>query len=126
MSTMEKANQMVNLLIKLFYYKKRIFLSKINYYLLYIILDGYLAQLQKSHIKKPQIKTYSIKDYRNFKKDAPPVTNVTTGKLGFDYDNENYKKRVSLSCIQVIFYVNKLKLFLRLRNRKNKLITLKE
>jgi hypothetical protein len=51
--------------------------------------------MQKAHLKKPVIKTYSIKDYRTFKKDALPTTNATTGKLGFDYDNDDYKKKVN-------------------------------
>lgn len=50
--------------------------------------------MQRSNMKKPLIKTYSIKDYRNFKKDAIPSTNSTTGKLGFDFDNEHYKHKV--------------------------------
>ena len=57
-------------------------------------IDGYLAQLQKAHQPKPVIKTYTLKDYRNFKKDALPITNNTTGKLGFDYDNDHYKQKV--------------------------------
>ena len=56
--------------------------------------EGYLAQLQKSHQAKPVIKTYTLKDYRNFKKDTLTTTNTNTGKLGFDYENENYKQRV--------------------------------
>jgi hypothetical protein len=72
---------------------KSIFLSRIiNLY--FELKDGYLAQLQKSHMKRPPIKTYTIKDYRNFKKDAPTNTNSNTGKLGFDYDNEYYKQKV--------------------------------
>lgn len=75
------------------YFKEPFFLSRIiNLY--FELKDGYLAQLQKSHMKRPPIKTYTIKDYRNFKKDAPTNTNSNTGKLGFDYDNEYYKQKV--------------------------------
>ncbi len=57
--------------------------------------DGYLAQLQKSHVK-PVIKTYTIKDYRNFKKDAIPASTHSTGKLGFDYESDHYKHKVHI------------------------------
>jgi hypothetical protein len=50
--------------------------------------------LQKEK-NKPVIKTYTLKDYRNFKKDINPTTATNTGRLGFDFENENYKKTVS-------------------------------
>jgi hypothetical protein len=56
--------------------------------------EGYLAQLQKSHQPKPVIKTYTLKDYKNFKKDTLTTTNTNTGKLGPDFENETYKQRV--------------------------------
>ena len=59
------------------------------------LLDGYLAKLQKSHVK-PVIKTYTIKDYRNFKKDAMPISTSSTGKLGFDFESDHYKHKVIL------------------------------
>lgn len=43
---------------------------------------------------KPVIRTYTLKDYRNFKKDALPSTNTNTGKLGFDFESEDYKQKV--------------------------------
>jgi len=55
--------------------------------------EGYLAQLQKSH-NRPVIKTYTLKDYRNFKKDAIPGSSTNTGKLGPDFENEQYKLKV--------------------------------
>jgi hypothetical protein len=48
--------------------------------------------LQKQVRAQPK-KQYTLKDYRNFMKDTL-VTNKTTGKLGFDYDNEDYKDKV--------------------------------
>jgi len=56
--------------------------------------DGYLAQLQKASFPRPNFKTYSLKDYRTFKKDAIPNTNKTTGKLGFDYESDSYRQKV--------------------------------
>ena len=56
--------------------------------------DGYLAQLQKAQ-NRPVIKTYTLKDYRNFKKDAIPNSSTNTGKLGHDFENENYKHKVN-------------------------------
>jgi hypothetical protein len=57
--------------------------------------EGYLAQLQKSH-NRPVIKTYTLKDYRNFKKDAIPGSSTNTGKLGPDFENEQYKLKVNI------------------------------
>ena len=56
---------------------------------------GYLAQLQKANQPKPVIKTYTLKDYKNFKKDTMANTNTNTGKLGFDFENERYKQTVN-------------------------------
>lgn len=50
--------------------------------------------MQKAQ-SKPVIKTYTLKDYRNFKKDALPGTNTNTGKLGFDFESEQYKQKVN-------------------------------
>ncbi len=43
---------------------------------------------------KPIIKTYTIKDYRTFKKDAIPASTSSTGKLGFDFESDHYKQKV--------------------------------
>ncbi len=56
--------------------------------------EGYLAQLQKAH-NRPVIKTYTLKDYRNFKKDAIPTSSTMTGKLGPDFENETYRQKVN-------------------------------
>ena len=64
--------------------------------------DSYLAQLQKAHAK-PVIKTYSLKDYRNFVKDAMPIGTDSNGKLGFDFDNEAYKQKVAIKCFLFVF-----------------------
>ncbi|CAF0932929.1 unnamed protein product [Brachionus calyciflorus] len=55
--------------------------------------EGYLAQLHKQNQKAP-LKTYSLKDYRNYKKDT--LLNVAnhTGKLGFDFENDAYKQKL--------------------------------
>jgi hypothetical protein len=55
---------------------------------------GYLAAMAKSKFKQPTIKPYTLKDYRRFKKDALLDTNTSTGKLGFDYENQNYRQKV--------------------------------
>lgn len=55
--------------------------------------DGYLAQLQKAQ-NRPVIKTYTLKDYRNFKKDAIPNSSTNTGKLGPDFESDIYKQKV--------------------------------
>ena len=59
--------------------------------------EGYLAQLQKAQ-NRPVIKTYTLKDYRNFKKDAIPNSSTMTGKLGPDFENETYRQKV-YSCL---------------------------
>lgn len=56
-----------------------------------------MARLQKEK-NKPVIKTYTLKDYRNFKKDVVATSATNTGKLGFDYENDNYKKTVNTNC----------------------------
>jgi hypothetical protein len=58
---------------------------------------GYLQAMERNKYKEPTIKPYTLKDYRRFKKDALIDTNTSTGKLGFDYDNENYKQKVNCS-----------------------------
>ena len=55
-----------------------------------------MANLFKNH-QKPAIKAYTIKDYRNFQKDTGIATTKTTGKLGFDFDNEEYKDKVKFN-----------------------------
>ena len=52
-----------------------------------------MAQLHKSNQKAP-IKTYTLKDYRNYKKDALLNLANHTGKLGFDYESDAYKQKV--------------------------------
>ena len=64
--------------------------------LLSIWVYYYLANLFKNH-QKPAIKAYTIKDYRNFQKDTGIATTKTTGKLGFDFDNEEYKDKVKFN-----------------------------
>lgn len=51
--------------------------------------------MEKAKNKKSTVKPYTLKDYRNFKKDALLDSNTSTGKLGFDYDDPNYRKKVS-------------------------------
>ena len=69
----------------------RIFKNINNHSVVFFLKEGYLARLQKAQ-NKPVIKTYTLKDYRNFKKDVNP----NTGRLGFDFENETYKKTVCL------------------------------
>ena len=74
------------------YFSRFVFDIKKNFF----SIDGYLAQLQKSQMTKPIIKTYTIKDYRTFKKDAMPASTSSTGKLGFDFESDHYKQKVNL------------------------------
>jgi len=55
--------------------------------------DGYLANMYKSNAK-PTFKQYTMSDYRNFKKDTGITSTKSTGKLGFDFDNELYKEKL--------------------------------
>lgn len=45
---------------------------------------------------RPQVRAYTIKDYRNFKKDTGVASTKSTGKLGFDFDSEDYKEKVRI------------------------------
>lgn len=58
-----------------------------------IVKDGYAAQLMKSQTK-PSVKPHTLKDFRQYKRDNR-LTHGTTGKLGFDFDNEFYKEKVT-------------------------------
>jgi hypothetical protein len=51
--------------------------------------------------QKPNIKTYTLKDYRQFKKDSGIPSTTSTGKLGFDFDSLNYKEKVILMLIYI-------------------------
>lgn len=74
---------------------KVVFFNFFNLIFIVIVQEGYLAQLHKT-TQKPSFKTYTLKDYRNYKKDA--LLNVAnhTGKLGFDYESDAYKQKVIL------------------------------
>jgi hypothetical protein len=50
--------------------------------------------MEKAKNKQPSVKPYTLKDYRQFKKDAMQDTHSSTGKLGFDYASDDYKKKV--------------------------------
>lgn len=63
--------------------------------IVYILKDGYLARFQQKLQEKPSVKKYTIKDYRNLKKEIEFKDAKDTGKLGFDAQNENYRKKVS-------------------------------
>jgi hypothetical protein len=65
--------------------------------------DGYAAQLIKSQAK-PTIKPHTVKDFRQYKRNNR-LTHGTTGKLGFDFDNESYKEKVSV-CNLFLLEVN--------------------
>jgi hypothetical protein len=56
--------------------------------------------LFKANTKTP-VKTYTLKDYRNFQKDTGISSTKSTGKLGFDYESEDYKDKVSYCCFFV-------------------------
>ncbi len=58
--------------------------------------DGYLARYQQKFQPKPEIKKYNIQDYRNLKKEIELSQKKDTGKLGFDFDNEAYRQKVSV------------------------------
>lgn len=55
--------------------------------------NGYLARYQQKLENKPEIKKYTINDYRNLKKDLVCRAATDTGHLGFDPQNEDYKMR---------------------------------
>ena len=57
-----------------------------------------MVQLQKAQ-NKPVIKTYTLKDYRNFKKDML-LSNNNTGKLGPDFESEAYRQKVIFFCFE--------------------------
>lgn len=61
-----------------------------------------MAQLHKT-TQKPSFKSYTLKDYRNYKKDA--LLNVAnhTGKLGFDYESDAYKQKVNKNKFLLLF-----------------------
>jgi hypothetical protein len=73
------------------------FLKDFNFLLLSLsLIEGYLATMYKNN-QKPNIKTYTLKDYRQFKKDSGIPSTTSTGKLGFDFDSLNYKEKVILN-----------------------------
>jgi hypothetical protein len=53
-----------------------------------------LARFQEKLENKPAVKKYTIKDYRNLKKEIEIKAAKDTGKLGFDPQNENYQQKV--------------------------------
>jgi len=53
-----------------------------------------LARFQEKLENKPGVKKYTLKDYRNLKKDIEIKAAKDTGKLGFDPLNENYQQKV--------------------------------
>jgi hypothetical protein len=54
-----------------------------------------LARFQEKLENKPAVKKYTIKDYRNLKKEIEIKAAKDTGKLGFDTQNENYQQKVN-------------------------------
>ena len=60
-----------------------------------------MARFQQKLQEKPGVKKYTIKDYRNLKKEIEIKEATDTGKLGFDAQNENYRRKVSI--IMIIF-----------------------
>lgn len=55
-----------------------------------------MARFQEKLEKKPEIKKYTIQDYRNLKKGIELSAAKDTGKLGFDPSNEQYKQKVNI------------------------------
>lgn len=64
--------------------------------------DGYLARFQEKLTPKPNIKQYTIKDYRELKNNIEYKEQHDTGKLGFDPTNETYQKKVNITLIYVL------------------------
>jgi hypothetical protein len=65
-----------------------------------ILTEGYLAQMNKAY-KTITYKPHTLSDYRKFKKDAINSNNAT-GRLGFDYESEAYKKKVTINLYYLI------------------------
>lgn len=88
---------------------------------LFFIKDGYLARFQQKLQEKPGVKKYTIKDYRNLKKEIEIKEATDTGKLGFDAQNENYRRKAEITA-KKNEYAEKVKarnrLLINERNRK--------
>lgn len=70
--------------------------------------DGYLAKFQEKLQEKPDIKKYSLNDYRNLKKEIQHKNATDTGKLGFDPSNETFKQKAEIAA-KKLDYAEKVK-----------------